>query len=87
MPPELAQYATPSLGGLCALFVLLVLTGRLIPLSTVKRELAAADKRAEDYQEIATLEREARKIDAAKADEILALLQAMNMPGRREPAA
>ncbi len=50
MLEELTRWATPSLGGLCALFVLLVMTGRLVPVSTLRRELDAANQRAEDYK-------------------------------------
>jgi hypothetical protein len=47
---ELTAWATPSLGGLCALFVLLVMTGRLVPLSTLRREIDAERQRAEDFK-------------------------------------
>lgn len=86
MPLFDSAWAQLGAVGVVILFVVAILTGRLVPLSTVRRELAAADKRANDYQEIAALEREARKIDAAKADEILALLKAMNVRSAREAA-
>lgn len=48
--PEVAQFATPSLGGLLALVVVLVLTGRLVPLSTLRREVRAEQSRTDDYK-------------------------------------
>lgn len=50
MPPELSQWTTPSLGGLLAAGVMALLTGLLVPLRTVRRELAAAEQRADDFK-------------------------------------
>ncbi len=82
---ELAQYATPSLGGLCALFVLLVLTGRLIPKPTVDRELARADKETATWKEAYELQRKANEL-RSKDEEILGLLRALAATPRREQA-
>lgn len=85
---ELTQWATPTGWGLVGVFVLLVATGRLIPVKTVNRELARADKEATDWKETAQLERKAREIQATTDDEILGLLRAMNTPAdRRAPAS
>lgn len=74
--------------GLLGVFVLAILTGRLVPLSTLRRELEAETRRAEDWKETASLERAARQIQAQKDDEILGLLRTLTAaPTGREPAA
>lgn len=50
MLEELTRWATPSLGGLCALFVLLVMTGRLLPRPTVDKLLQQETQRADDFK-------------------------------------
>lgn len=90
MPPELTAWVTPTAWtgwGLAAGLFILLATGRLIPKSTVDRELARADRTAADWKETAELERKAREVQAEKDDEILSLLRAMNAPTQREPAA
>lgn len=47
---ELSQWATPSLGGLCALFVLMVFAGRLVPRATLQRERELLEQRCSDYK-------------------------------------
>lgn len=47
---ELTQWATPSLGGLLGIGVLLILTGKLVPVSTLRREIDQEKQRAEDYK-------------------------------------
>jgi hypothetical protein len=48
---EIVHYAdTPTLGGLLSLFVLLILGGRLVPVSTLRREVDAERQRAEDFK-------------------------------------
>lgn len=47
---ELARWANVGTGGLCALFVLLIMTGRLLPRSTVDKLLAQETQRAEDFK-------------------------------------
>lgn len=63
-------------------------TGRLIPVSTLRREVGAETRRAEDWKEAHALERKAREIQAQKDDEILDLLRALTKaPTGREPVA
>lgn len=50
MPSELTQLASPSLAGLCAMFVVALLTGLLVPSRTLNRELGQEKQRAEDYK-------------------------------------
>lgn len=45
---ELAPFVQPSLAVLLALVVVLLLTGRLVPLSTLTREIEAEQRRAAD---------------------------------------
>jgi hypothetical protein len=47
---DLQPLVEPSLAALLALVVLLVLTGRLVPLSTIRRELEAERQRAADIK-------------------------------------
>jgi hypothetical protein len=72
--------------GVVFFFVILLATGRLVPVSTLRRELDAAITRAEDWKEAHALERKAREIQAAKDDEILNLLRTLTS-APREPAA
>jgi hypothetical protein len=73
--------------GVVFFFVVLLATGRLVPVSTLRRELDAAVRRAEDWKEAHALERKAREIQAAKDDEILNLLRTLTAAPGREPAA
>jgi hypothetical protein len=58
MPPGLAAWAPPTATGLLALLVISIIFGWLVPVSTLKRELAEAEKRAErDKQTIDTLQK------------------------------
>lgn len=47
---DIASLATPSLGGLLALVVILLLTGRIVPLSTLIRAVDAERRRSEDLR-------------------------------------
>lgn len=86
---ELAPWATPSnlsLGGLVALFVLAILSGLLVPLRTLQREVEAERRRA-DYLQQAN-EKQAEQIDrlleAGRTTEAaLAALQRAAERGRR----
>lgn len=60
---ELTQWATPSLGGLLAIGVILILTGRLVPISTLDREVEQ-ERRRGDYLEKAN-EKQAEQLDRA----------------------
>lgn len=87
MPAWLAGWGTPTGWGLAGIFFLLVVTGRLVPVSTHRREVAAETRRAEDWKEAATLERTRGEIQAAKDDEILDLLRTLTKaPTGRESA-
>jgi hypothetical protein len=66
----LHHVGAPTLGGLLGLVVLAVLTGRLVPVATLLRELESADRRAEDYKAAA----EAAGLRADKQAEQLDLL-------------
>jgi hypothetical protein len=44
---DLAHLAQPSLAALCALFVVLIATGRLVPVSTLRREVEAERRMCE----------------------------------------
>jgi hypothetical protein len=46
----LRNVGTPTLGGLLGLCILLILGGRLVPVSTLRRELEAEHQRAEDFK-------------------------------------
>jgi hypothetical protein len=63
VPAELLQWATPSLGGLCALFVVLVFAGKLVPRSTLQRERELLERRCDDYKA-------ASEAAAARADKL-----------------
>lgn len=74
---ELSQLATPTLGGLLGLCVLLILTGRLVPLATLKRELGAEQRRADAEQ--ARADKACEQVDlllgyAHTADQVLRAL-------------
>lgn len=58
---ELTQWATPSLGGILAIGILLILTGKLIPVSTLEREVEQERRRA-DYLEKAN-EKQTEQLD------------------------
>ena len=87
MPLFDAAWAQLGAVGILAFVVVLIVTGRLIPLSTHRREVAAADQRAADWKESWQLERAAREIQAQKDDEILMLLRSLTARAPREPAA
>lgn len=66
----LEPLVTPSLAGLLTLVILLILTGRLVPLGTHTREIAAANRRADDYKA-------AGEADRARADKLADSLSEM----------
>lgn len=60
---ELTQWATPSLGGLLGIGVLLILTGKLVPVSTLRREVDQ-ERRRGDFLEKAN-EKQGEQLDRA----------------------
>lgn len=73
MIEELAKWATPSLGGLCATFVLLIMTGRLVPVSTVRRLLDQERRRADDFKAAADAQGTRADKLVEQQDELLTL--------------
>lgn len=65
---DLAPIVTPSLGGLLALVVVLLLTGRIVPVATLTREVEAEQRRCADIAA-------ARDAADARADKLAAYLQ------------
>lgn len=60
---ELAPFVQPSLAVLLALVVVLLLTGRIVPVSTLTREVAAEQRRCDDIAA-------ARDAERARADKL-----------------
>lgn len=70
-----------------ALFVVAILTGRLVPRATVKLERELLTQRAEDWKATAQLTEHARSVQAAQLDEILVALRAQASGANNHQAA
>jgi len=72
--------------GLVAGLFLLLMTGRLVPRSTVERERDVLEQRGSEYKEAWQLTEQARKVQAAQLDELLGIARATAAAlGKREP--
>ena len=67
---EISHFVTPGLGGLLTLVVLLILTGKLVPVSSLRREIAAERRRTEDALTLLKLSQE-------RSDKLTTSLQEM----------
>lgn len=63
--------------GLVAGFVLLIMTGRLVPRSTMQRERELQQQRTDDWKAAFTLGQETLKVQSAQLSEILTAVKAI----------
>lgn len=80
---ELTQWATPSLGGLLGIGVLLILTGKLVPVSTLRREVEQERHRGDFLEKVNEKQGEQldRALDALRTTE--AALDALKRAAER----
>lgn len=73
----LALLANIGPWGLVAGFVLLIMTGRLVPRSTMQRERELQQQRTDDWKAAFTLGQETLKVQSAQLSEILTAVKAI----------
>ena len=72
--------------GLVTGLFLLLMTGRLVPRSTVERERELLEQRGSEYKEAWLLTEQARKVQAEQLDELLGIARSTAaVLGNREP--
>lgn len=74
---SLALLGQISPWGLVAAFVLLVMTGRLVPRATLQRERELLERRAEDWKGAAELSAKTLEVQTDQLREILSTVKAL----------